>query len=125
MIDSFYADIELFSFPSNGLLAYLVQVYAILVATLWSIHRHELSLFDVTFVLRLTPSPPTMFAIGSAIGGLSNITSIFRLRAGRLQNVVITLLGILLPFIWLGLAATLHQPIIKSPANNYSAVKGM
>ena len=49
-----------------------------------------------------------MFAIGSAIGGLSNITSIFRLRAGRLQNLVITLLGILLPFIWLGLAATLR-----------------
>ena len=83
-------------------------MYTILVATLWSIHRQELSLFDATFVLRLTSSPLTVFAIGYAIGGVYHATSVLRLRSGRLQIYTTTALGILLPFLWLGLGVALR-----------------
>ena len=49
-----------------------------------------------------------MFAIGRSLGGVYHITSVFRLRADRLQNLVITVLGTLLPFLWLGLGLTLR-----------------
>ncbi|KAF9791020.1 hypothetical protein BJ322DRAFT_1039274 [Thelephora terrestris] len=100
--------IGMFSSSKNILLAYLFQVYSILLATLWSIHCRELSLFDATFVLRLTSSPPLMLVVLLCPFSIAWQIITFH-ESIKLQNLITPILGTLLIFLWLVLGVALRH----------------
>lgn len=68
-----------------------------------SIFRKELSLFDVTFVLRLTASPGAMLVAASSPTQLAIIALEPQKKTSR--NLITASLGIMLPPLWFGLYA--------------------
>ena len=98
------------SWPSEGVdagvIASIAQLYCILLSTLFSINRQQLSLFDANYALTVTSSPFTIYLVFSSIRELLGYeTGLFE----RLESHprVIRFFGALLLPVWLGLRITL------------------
>ena len=85
----------------------LIQLYCILLSTIFSIGRQQLSLFDANYALIITSSPFTIYLVYSSIRNLLGLeTGLFeRIESHRR---VIGFIGALLLPLWLGLALTLR-----------------
>jgi len=89
-----------------GIQSLLVQFYPILLSTLFSINRQQLSRFDAYFALVLSSSPLTVYLVVASIGDLFGIhTGLYkRIKSHR---PIIRAFGALVPFIWTGLSMAL------------------
>ena len=87
--------------------ASLIQFYPILLATLLSIHRQQLSLYDANFALLLTSSPLTVYLVAASACEFCGIeTDLYkRIKSNRRA---IRVFAILIPFLWLGLSVVLR-----------------
>lgn len=90
---------------NDGLWAFVVQSYSILISTLWSTRRQELSLFDANFALVLTSSP---MAIDVALGPFRAIRKCMNGLYERPYPPTVVVLGALTLPLWLALTATLR-----------------
>ena len=92
--------------PENvdmGILSLLFQIYSILLSTLLSINRQQLSSFDAYFALLLCSSPLTVYLVVASIGDLFGIkTGLYkRIKSHRL---IICALGAAVLPLWTGLS---------------------
>ena len=88
----------------EGIQAILLQIYPVLLSTLLSIGRNQLSLFDANFALIITSSPLTVYL------AVASICHWFRIEVGlykrvRSYRLVTRALGALVLFLWFGLSA--------------------
>lgn len=91
----------------TGVIATIVQLYSILLSTLFSIGRQQLSLFDANYALMVTSSPFTMYLVFSSICDLLGFeTGLFK-RVGTHHRIIATFGALLLP-IWFGLRLTIR-----------------
>jgi len=83
----------------------LFQIYPILLSTLLSINRQQLSLFDVSFALAVSSSPLTVYLVVASICDFFGInTNLYkRIKSYRLM---IRALGALVLLLWIGLNMT-------------------
>ena len=91
----------------TGAISTIAQLYSILLSTLLSIDRQQLSLFDANCALMVTSSPFTMYLVFSSICDLLGFeTGLFR----RIQSHrhIISAFGALLLPIWFGLRLTIR-----------------
>ena len=89
-----------------GVQASIIQFYPILLSTLLSINRQQLSLFDASFALQLTSSPLTTYLVVASICDLCGFETNLYKRI-KYNCIIIRALAILVPFFWLGLSMTL------------------
>ena len=90
--------------------ALLIQFYPILLSTLLSVNRQQLSLFDAGFALLLGSSPLAIYLSFASVCDLCGIrTGLFK-RIKSYRNVV-RILGAFVPFLWTALS------MIKSFSN--------
>jgi hypothetical protein len=88
----------------DSVFALYAQVYPILLSTLASAKRKELRLFEANLALIITGSPISFFLVCEAYyGAYQNPRSLYDLRENT-GKVFARWLGLLLPFIWLGLS---------------------
>jgi len=89
-----------------GIQSLLVQFYPILLSTLFSINRQQLSRFDAYLALILSSSPLTVYLVVASIGDFFGIhTSLYkRIKSHR---PIIRALGALVPLIWTGVSMAL------------------
>ena len=86
-----------------GIQSLLVQIYPILLSTLLSINRQQLSRFDASFVLTLSSSPLTIYLVTASICDLFGIhTGLYkRIKSYR---PAIRALGASVLLLWTGLS---------------------
>ena len=94
--------------PENvdmGIQSLLFQIYPILLSTLLSVNRQELSTPDVHFALLLSSSPLAVYLVVASIGDLVGIkTSLYKqIESHRL---IICALGAMVLPLWIGLSIT-------------------
>ena len=90
----------------TGVISMIAQLYSILLSTLFSVNRQQLSLFDANYALMVTSSPFTMYLV------FSSICDLFGFETGLFKRVethrrVISFFGALLLPVWVGLRLTL------------------
>ena len=88
-----------------GIQSLLVQFYPILLSTLFSINRKQLSRFGAYFALLLSSSPLTMYLV------VASICDFFGIHTGLYKRIrsyrsIIRVLGALVLLIWTGLSMT-------------------
>ncbi|KAF9785399.1 hypothetical protein BJ322DRAFT_827653 [Thelephora terrestris] len=90
-----------------GVQASFLQIYSILLSTLLSINRKQLSLDDASFALNLTCSPLTAYLVAASIGDLcGSKTGLYkRIKSHRR---IIRFLGTLILPLWLALTMVLN-----------------
>lgn len=89
-----------------GVIATLTQLYSILLSTLLSLGRQQLSLFDANYALTLTSSPFAIYLVYSSICNLFGFeTHLF--KSTESHRRFIGFFGALLLPIWVGLRLTL------------------
>ena len=88
-----------------GVQALLIQIYPILLSTLLSINRQQLTTSDASFALLLSSSPLTVYLVAASIGDLCGIhTGLYkRIKSYRL---ITRALGALVLLLWTGLSMT-------------------
>ena len=88
-----------------GIQTLLIQLYSILLSTLLSVNRQQLSRHDALFALTLSSSPLTVYLVAASICDLFGIhTGLYkRIKSHRL---IIRTFGALLLLIWAGLSMT-------------------
>ena len=99
-----------------GVQASLFQIYPILLSTLLSINRQQLSLLDANFVFIVCSSPLMAYL------GVASISDLFGIKTGlykriKYHRLTTRAFGALLPLFWLGLSMTLmlsHSAFIDS-----------
>ena len=89
-----------------GIRATLIQTYPILLSTLLSINTRTLSLFDAGFALLLTSSPLTIYLVVASICDLFGFETNLYKRIKSYRRII-SILGVLIPLLWLGLSLTL------------------
>ena len=83
----------------------LVQFYPILLSTLFSVNRQQLSLFDASYALVLSSSPLTVYLVISSISAIFGVKN--SLNEGiRFYPRTTFVIGALILPIWLGLSLT-------------------
>ena len=91
----------------TGIISTIAQLYSILLSTLLSIDRQQLSLFDANYALMVTSSPFTMhLALSSICDLLGFETGLFRQIQSHRR--IISAFGALLLPIWFGLRLTIR-----------------
>ena len=89
-----------------GVIAMIAQFYSILLSTLFSIGRQQLSLFDANSALMVTSSPFMVYLVLSSIRDLLGLeTGLF--KQVKIHRRVISFFGALLLPVWVGLRLTL------------------
>ena len=88
-----------------GIQSLLVQIYSILLSTLLSINRQQLSVVDARFALFVSSSPLTVYIVVASISDLCGInTGLYkRIKSHRL---IVRTLGALVLLLWIGLSMT-------------------
>ena len=88
-----------------GIQSLLFQIYPILLSTLLSINRQQLSLADAHFVISVSSSPLMLYLVVASIGELVGIkTGLYkRIKSNRL---IIRALGAMVLPLWTGLSMT-------------------
>jgi ribose/xylose/arabinose/galactoside ABC-type transport system permease subunit len=86
-----------------GIQSLLVQIYSILLSTLLSINRQQLSLLDAGFALTLSSSPLTIYLV------FTSICNLFGIHTGLYKRIktyplIIRTLGALVPLLWTALS---------------------
>ena len=89
-----------------GVWASLLQIYPVLLSTLSSINRKQLSLFDASFALVLCSSPFTVYLVAISICKLCGVATCLYKRVKSCH--LISLLGALVAILWFGLSMTLR-----------------
>lgn len=91
----------------TGVIAILVQLHCVLLSTIFSIGRQQLSLFDANYALTITSSPFVVYLVYASICDLLGFgTGLFkRIKSHRR---IISFSGALLLPLWFGLALTLR-----------------
>ena len=90
----------------TGVISMIAQLYSILLSTLFSINRQQLSLFDANYALVVTLSPFAMYLVFSSIRDLLGFeTGLF--KRVETHRRIISFFGALLLPIWVGLRFTL------------------
>jgi len=89
-----------------GIQSLLVQIYPILLSTLLSINRQQLSLFDANFALALSSSPLTLYLVIASICDLFGINTDLYKRIKSYRHII-RALGTLVLLLWIGLSMTL------------------
>ena len=89
-----------------GIQASLCQIYPILLSTLLSINRQQLSLLDANVAFIVCSSPLTAYL------GVASISDLFGIKTGlykriKYHRLTTRAFGALLPLFWLGLSMTL------------------
>ena len=99
-----------------GIQSLLIQFYPILLSTLLSINRHQLSRFEASFALLLSSSPLTMYLVAASIGDLFGIHTGLYKRIKSYRPIIRTL-GALVLLIWNGLTMTfiMSESTFKDP----------
>jgi len=87
--------------------ASLIQSYLILLSTLLSINRQQLSLFDANYALIITSSPLTINLVAASIYELFGPKTNLYKRIKSYRRII-RAFAALLPFIWLALSVTLR-----------------
>ena len=89
-----------------GIQSLLIQFYPVLLSTLLSIDRQQLSLADAHFALLISSSPLTVYLVAASIGDIVGIqTGLYKqIKSHRL---ITRTLGALVPLLWLALSMTL------------------
>jgi hypothetical protein len=90
-----------------GVQASLIQFYPILLSTLLSINRKDLSLYDASYALLLSSSPLTIYLVVASICDLFGFETDFYKRI-KFHRRTIRTLGVLVPLLWLWLSLTLR-----------------
>ena len=90
----------------TGVVSTIAQLYSILLSTLFSIDRQQLSFFDANYALTITSSPFAMYLV------FSSICDLFGFETGLFKRVethrhIISFFGALLLPVWVGLRLTL------------------
>ena len=91
-----------------GIQSLLIQFYPILLSTLMSINRDQLSKDDAWFALSISSSPLTIYLVVTSISDLCGVqTGLYkRIKSHRL---IIRTFGVSLLLIWTGLSMTLSM----------------
>lgn len=90
----------------EGIHAILIQIYPILLSTLFLIGRNQLYVFDANFALTLTSSPLTIYLVVASICDLLGIkTGLYKQINSHRFSIRIP--GALVIFLWFGLSVTL------------------
>ena len=89
-----------------GVIASIAQLYSILLSTLFSINRQQLSLFDANYALAITSSPLTVHLVSASISELLGFKTRFFERIKSHPRTIRFFGALLLP-LWLGLKFTL------------------
>ena len=91
-----------------GIQSLLIQFYPILLSTLLSINRDQLSTSDASFALLISSSPLTIYLVVTSVADLCGVqTGLYkRIKSHRL---IIRTLGVSLLLIWTGLSMTLSM----------------
>ena len=90
----------------TGVMATIVQLYAILLSALFSVNRQQLSLFDANYALMVSSSPLAIYLVFSSIRSLLGFdTGLF--KRVKFYPRVIRFFGALLLPLWLGLRLAL------------------
>ena len=90
----------------TGVMATIAQLYVILLSTLSSVNRQQLSLFDANYALMVSSSPFAIYLVFSVRSLLGFDTSLFE-RVKSYPRVIRFFGALLLP-LWLGLRLTLR-----------------
>ena len=88
-----------------GVQSLLIQIYLVLLSTLLSIDRQQLSLFDAHSALLLSSSPLTIYLVVASIGDLFGIRTGLYKRI-KSYHLIISILGGLVLLLWTGLSMT-------------------
>ena len=88
-----------------GIQSLLIQFYPILLSTLLSINRDQLSLWDAFFALTLSSSPLTVYLVVTSIADLCGIQTGLYKRI-KSHHFIIRAFGASLLLIWTGLSMT-------------------
>ena len=94
--------------PENvdiGVQSLLFQIYPILLSTLLSVNRRQLSTFDAYFALLLSSSPLTVYLVAASIGDLLGIKTGLYKRIKSHRRIIRALGAVVLP-LWTGLGMT-------------------
>jgi hypothetical protein len=89
-----------------GIQGCLFQIYPILLSTLLSIDRQQLSLFDAQFAISVSSSPLTLYLVVASIGDILRFKTRLYKRIKHRHPIRTSL--ILVPFLWFGLSMTLR-----------------
>ena len=106
----------------TGIQSLLIQFYPILLATLLSINRQQLSTDDTRFALVLSSSPLTIHLV------VASISDIFEIQTGLYKRIksyrlITRTLGALVLLLWIGLSLTLT--LSKSAFEDSMCVSGL
>ena len=88
-------------------IATLAQLYSILLSTLFSVGRQQLSLFDANYALIITSSPFAIYLVYASIRDLLGFET-YLFKCIRSYRRIISFFGALLLPLWLGLRFTLQ-----------------
>jgi len=93
-----------------GIQSLLVQFYPILLSTLLSINRNQLSRLEAYFALLVSSSPLTLYLV------VASISDLFGIHTGLYKRInfhrpIIRIFGALVLFIWTGLSITVFTSI--------------
>jgi len=91
-----------------GIQSLLIQFYPILLSTLFSINRDQLSTTDASFALSLSSSPLTMYLVFASTCDLFGIDTGLYKRI-KSHHSIIRILGALVLVIWTGLSMILKM----------------
>ena len=89
-----------------GIQGWLFQIYPILLSTLLSIDRQQLSLFEAHFAISVSSSPLTLYLVVASIGDILRFKTHLYKRIKHRHTIRTSL--ILVPFLWFGLSMTLR-----------------
>ena len=90
-----------------GVQSLLVQIYTILLSTLLSINRQQLSKFDAGFALLVSSSPLTVYIVVASISDLCGINTGLYKRIKSHRHIV-RALGASVLLLWTGLSMTVN-----------------
>lgn len=91
----------------KGVIATFVELYCILLSTIFSIGRQQLSLFDANYALVITSSPFAVYLVHASIRNILGFETGLSKRVESHRCTISSSGALLLP-IWFGLALTLR-----------------
>ena len=101
----------------------LVQFYPILLSTLLSIKRQQLSIFDAQFALTVSSSPLVIYLSFASACDLCRIRTRLFKRIKSYRNII-RILGALVPFLWTALSMVVNfsdKAFLDSPCRPTSS----
>ena len=89
-----------------GIQSLLVQIYPVLLSTLFSVNRQQLSIFDAGVARSISSSPLTIYLVVASICDLCGIRTGLYKRIKSYRSIT-RILGALVLLLWTGLSMTI------------------